>query len=434
LKVDAYESRRRSSFLNHQQGETALNRSYSHKDVSEAVLAEALFSMELMQHSRELLLEFTHDLGMVVLNAVLNASAEEIAGPPHPGAKVGNIRHWGSQAGCVRFGPAKTAVMRPRLRDKVTGKEVPVPAYELLKQDPHALKRVLHASLHGVSSRDFKEVVLGASEAAGVSRSSISRKVVEASSAELEKFLSAPLEKRMLAVVIDGIRFSGHLVVGAIGVDESGKKHFLGLSMGATENAATVKSLLASLAERGLSSRTLFVIDGAKALTSAIKEVFGSKALIHRCRYHKRKNVVDKVPKHKVKYVWAKMSAAYKLGPKEGMERMLEFAKELDVTHPGAAASLREGLEETFTIDRLGLPPLLVSSLCTSNLIESAHSIIRTRTQKLKNAERGADVQRWICSAFLDAEKNMRTIKGHKNLWMLRAALDELPLDNEGVA
>jgi len=128
------------------------------------------------------------------------------------------------------------------------------------------------------------------------------------------------------------------------------------------------------------------------------------------------------------------MSAAYKPGHEEGMKRMNEFANELEVTHPGAAASLREGLEETFTVSRLGLPPLLISSLGTSNLIESAHSVIRARTSRLKNQAKGSDVQRWALAAFLDAQSGMRKIKGYKDLWMLRAALDEQPLEEDGVA
>ena len=409
-------------------------RSYSHKDVSDAVLAEALTSMEMLQHSREMLVTFTQELGLTVLQTVLNASAASVAGPPHPGKKGGDIGHWGSQRGSLRIGSAKTEVERPRLRNKITGKEVNVPAYELLRKDPKAMRRVLHAALHGVSTRDYKEVVAGSAEAAGVSRSTISRQIVDQSAADVEQLVNQALACRMLAVVIDGIRFAGHLVVGAIGIDESGKKHFLGLSMGATENCATVKSLLTNLKDRGLMSNVLFVIDGAKALKTAIREVFGDGTPIQRCRFHKRKNVIDRLPKRMVKYVWAKMSAAYKVGAEEGMARMLELAKELELTHPGAAASLREGLEDTFTVSKMQLPPLLITSLGTSNLLESAHSMIRCKTGRLKNAESGSDVQRWAVAAFLDAAKSMRTVRGFQNLWMLRAILDEQSLETQGVA
>lgn len=409
-------------------------RNYANKDVADAVLAEALLSMEMMQHSREMLMKFTQELGTTILEIVLNASAASTAGSPHPGVRGGDIRHWGSQLGSVRVGPSKTKVKRPRLRDKSTGKEVKVPAYELLSKDPGAAKRVLHAALRGVSTRDYKEVVAGSAEAAGVSRSTVSRQLVEQSAAQVEQMLSQPLPRRMLAVVIDGIRFAGHLVVGSIGIDEDGKKHFLGLAMGSTENASVVKDLLTNLRERGLGPKTLFVIDGAKALTSAVKEVFGKRAFIQRCRFHKMKNVIDKLPKRMVKYIWAKMSAAYKLGVKEGLKRMQELAKELDATHPGAAASLREGLEETFTVNKLGLSPLLISSLGTSNMLESAHSRIRDKTRRLKNEVSGSDVQRWAVSAFLDAQKTMKTLTGFKDLWMLRAHLDAETDEGQGVA
>lgn len=403
------------------------------KDVADALLGEALLGIELMQQSREMLLSFTQELGLIALHAALNASAASIAGSPHSGVKGGDIRHWGSQGGSVRIGPAKTKVKRPRLRGR-DGNEVKVPAYELLRKDPTRGKRILQAALRGVSTRDYKEVVAGSAEAAGVSRSTISRQIVEQSAAEVESFLNRPLPSRMLAVVIDGIRFGGHLVVGAVGVDETGKKHSLGLSMGSTENAATVKDLLVSLRERGLAARTLFVIDGAKALRSAIKEVFGDQALVQRCRQHKKVNVINRMSQQKAPYIYKKIAAAYKLPADEGVRRLLELAKELDVTHPGAAASLREGLEETFTVNRLGLSPLLAKSLGTSNINESVNSILRERTRRLKNAERGADVKRWVCSAFLDAEKSFHTLRGYKDLWMLRAVLDEQPFQEDGVA
>jgi len=410
-----------------------LIRYYDKKDVADALLAEALEGIEFMQQSREMLLTFTQELGLMAIQAALNASASSIAGNPHPGVKGGEIRHWGSQSGSVRIGPAKTKVKRPRLRDK-SGKEVEVPAYELLKKDPKAAKRVLRAALRGVSCRDYKEVVAGSAEAVGVSRSTVSRQVIEQSAAEVEALLTKPLEARMLAVVVDGIRFAGHLVVGAVGIDESGKKHFLGLSLGSTENSATVKSLLSGLRDRGLLPNTLFIIDGAKALRSAIKEVFGEQALIQRCRQHKKVNVINRMSQRKAPYVYAKMAAAYKLPAKEGIQRLQELASELEITHPGAAVSLREGLEETFTVSRIGLSPLLISSLGTSNILESVNSLVREKTRKLKNAVNGADVQRWACSAFLDAERSMRTLKGYKDLWMLRAALDDLALQQGVVA
>jgi len=388
-------------------------------------MAEALLGIELMQLSREMLAQFTKELGELALECVLNASAASVAGERHCGVKGGPIKHWGSQPGSVRMGAAKTRIAKPRLRNCETGREVAVPAYETLKRDPKAGARVLKAALRGVSSRDYKEVVAQSAEALGVSRSSISRQVVESSSERVKELMETALCARMLAVIIDGIRFAGHLVVGAIGVDEAGKKHVLGIALGATENAATVKSLLTNLRDRGLTKPALFVLDGAKALSSAVREVYGESSPIQRCRYHKRKNVVDRLPQRMAMYAYRKMSAAYNLGYPEGMKRMLEFAKELETTHPGAAASLREGIEETFTVSKLGLPPLLVQSLGTSNLLESVHSMIRTKTNRLKNMEEGADVERWAASAFLDVEGSMKTLNGHKDLWMLRAALDK---------
>jgi transposase-like protein len=302
---------------------------------------------------------------------------------------------------------------------------VAVPAYERLREDPKAGARVAKATLKGVSNRNYKEVVTGSLEAVGMSKSSVSREFVKETAARVEDLMNRPLAGRMLAVMLDGVRFGDHLIVGAVGVSESGAKQVLGVAQGSTENAATVKSLLISLKDRGLSGKTLFIVDGAKALRAAVDEVFGQGSPVQRCRFHKMKNVLDRLPKTRAGYVGAAMRAAYKLPHEEGMRRMKELAKELDLTHPGAAGSLREGLEETFTVNRLGLPALLRASLGTTNAIESAHSALRMSLGRFKNRSQGSHVLRWVCSAFLEAEKNMRTVKGHKDLWMLRAALDE---------
>lgn len=403
---------------------------YTNKDVSHSVLEEVSISIELLHRSREMLEDFTQELGLIVIRAVLDASAQSVAGPPHAGKKGSGVGHWGSQDGFVKLGGRKVRLPHPRLRGPAG--EVAVPAYELLSRDPKAGERVVKAALKGVSTRNYKEVVDGSLSASGVSRSSVSREFVKQSAAKLEDLMNRPLAGRMLAVIIDGVRFGEHLVVGAIGVNEDGAKQVLGVSEGSTENTSTVKALLVGLKERGITPSTLFIVDGAKALRAGIEQVFGKDVPVQRCRFHKMKNVIDKLPKTKSGYVGAAMRAAYKLPEKEGMQRMLNLAKELELTHPGAAASLREGLEETFTVNRLGLPPLLRSSLGTTNLIENAHGSLKTALCRLKNKSKGTDILRWVCSAFLEAEKTMRTLKGHKDLWMLRAILDDNTQEQSG--
>lgn len=402
---------------------TALTQRYTNKDVSASVLDDVSLSIELLQQSRQMLVDFTQELGLTVIRAVLDASAMSVAGAPHPGKKGSGVRHWGSQDGYVKLGGHKIRLPHPRLRGP--DGEVEVPAYERLSRDPRSGARLTKAALKGVSSRNYKEVVTGSLDAVGVSKSSVSREFVKETAAKVEDLMNRPIQGRILAVIIDGVRFAGHLVVGAIGVNEMGTKQVLGVSEGSTENTAVVKTLLAGLKERGIVPRTLFVVDGAGALRAGIREVFGEQAPVQRCRFHKMKNVIDKLPKTKAGYVGAAMRAAYKLPHEEGIRRMKELAKEIEVTHPGAAASLREGLEETFTVNRIGLPPLLRSSLGTTNLIENAHGSLKTTLARFKNRSQGAHVVRWVCSAFLEAEKTMRTLKGHKDLWMLRAFLDE---------
>jgi transposase-like protein len=210
-------------------------------------------------------------------------------------------------------------------------------------------------------------------------------------------------------------------------VDLQGKKHILGLSEGATENAVVVKGLLEDLVERGVKPdrRRLFVIDGSKALRKAIDEVFGKHNPVQRCQAHKVRNVLGYLPQEMQQQVRAVMKGAYRLQPKEGLARLRTQIEWLERTHPQAAASLREGLEETFTVASLGLSPMLRKCLTTTNIIESSLSGVEGRTGRVTRWRDGQMALRWAGAAALETEKNFRKIMGHKDLWMLKAALEE---------
>jgi transposase-like protein len=374
--------------------------------------------------------ELVGQLGKAALEAVLAISAEQLAGPPHPGRPGGAIRRHGEQRGVVALGGQRVRVQKPRLRRRGGGEgaEVAVPAYAAMQDDEGLRERLLSIVMRGVSTRNYQEVVPELADRCGVSRSAVSRQLQQASAEALKGLCERRFEEvDLLIIYLDGKRFGGHQVICAIGVDTEGSKHVLGLTEGATENAVVVKGLLEELVQRGVTPgrKRLFVIDGSKALRTAIEQVYGASNPVQRCRNHKRKNVLGYLPKELQGQVGAVLSAAWKLEPKEGIARLRTQIEWLERTHPKAAASLREGLEETFTINHLGLSPRLRKCLATTNIIESSLSGVEGRTGRVTRWRSGEMALRWAAAAALETEKNFRKIIGHQDLWMLKAALDD---------
>ena len=404
--------------------------------------------MELLEAGKLAVEALVGEMGKAALEAVLLISAEQVAGPAHPGRPGGAIRRHGEQGGVVALGAQKVRVSKPRLRRKGGGRgaEVALPAYAAMQSDESLRERMLAIVMRGVSTRNYQEVVPELAERCGVSRSAVSRQLQEASAESLQRLCERRFDEvDLLVIYLDGKHFGGHQVVSAIGVDAEGCKHVLGLTEGATENAVVVKELLEDLVARGVKSerKRLFVIDGSKALRKAIDDVFGKHNLVQRCQAHKRRNVISYLPKAMQGEVGAELRAAWKLGPKEGMARLRTQLEWLERTHPKAAASLREGLEETFTIARLGVSPMLRKCLTTTNIIESSLSGVENRTGRVTRWRSGEMALRWAAAAALETERNFRRIIGHEDLWMLKAALDEgqsidrqslIPVDEERLA
>ena len=289
--------------------------------------------------------------------------------------------------------------------------------------------------MRGVWARNYSAILPDDWEAVGVSKSSVSREFVLAGEEECKRLLERRFDDvDILIMYVDGIVFAEHSIVAAVGVDASGYKHVLGIAGGVTENSAVAAFLLESVAERGVKPglKRLFVIDGLKALRKAIDVVYGSENPVQRCRNHKVKNVVDHLPLELKDQMKSAMRAAFKLSEEGGMKRLETLASWFDREYPGAAASLREGLEEMFTINRLGLPTSLRRSLATTNIIESPHSGVRMRTRRVTNWQGRSMVLRWAASGFLATEKNFRRIMGYRDLWILAAALDR-HVDQEGL-
>ena len=385
--------------------------------------------VELIEQARLAVDTVIEHVSQQTIETLLRLSAEQIAGPPTPGQASGEIRWHGRQAGRVSLQDRQLRVRKPRLRRKGRGpgREVAVPAYQVLRRSPEMGSRMLGALLRGVSTRQYRDVLPQMAQTVGVSRSTVSREAIEASAQQLEQLLERRWDDvELLVIYIDGQRYGEHHVISAVGVDTDGKKHVLGIQEGATENTAAVKALLVHLREHGVSTekRYLFVIDGAKALRAAIREVFGEAQPVQRCRNHKMRNVLDELPKEQQAQVRSLLRAAYRIEDAvEGMARMEKTARWIEREWPAAAASLREGLEETFTINRLGLPPSLHRCLATTNLIESPQSGVRQRTRKVCRWRDGGMVLRWVAGAYLVTEKHFRRIKGYQDLWALAAAL-----------
>jgi len=398
---------------------------------------QALLPMvELIEQSKLAVDELIDVLGRASVEAVLRLSAEGIAGPPHPGKKGGAVGWHGGEMGTVALAERKLRVRRPRLRQKQRGKgsEVPLPAYEAMQRDGKLGSRMLEILLRGVSTRQYRHVLPKMAETVGVAKSSVSAEAIEASEEELQKLCERRWgQVELLVIYLDGIVFGAHHVLAAVGVDVGGNKHVLGIAEGASENQVVAQGLLERLVEHGLNPkrRYLFVIDGSKALRAAINAVFGAENPVQRCRHHKVENVMGYLPEHLKEQTKAALRAAFRLSVTEGMARLEKQAQWLEREHPDAAASLREGLEEMFTVNRLGLSPALMRCLSSTNIIESPHSGVRLRTRRICRWRDGRMVLRWAAAAFLITEKSFRKIQGYRDLWILKAVLNPTVEENQ---
>ena len=392
--------------------------------------------VELVEGAEIALEELIDVTGRATIEAVLELSAMQVAGAPQRGRRAGEVIWHGRQPGQVRLADRKLKVQRIRLRRRGggIGAEVPVPAYEALKSHDRTGARMLEILLSGVSTRNYAKVLPEMAESVGLSRSAVSREFIAASADQLQALCERRLEGlEILIIYIDGIRFAGHHVMVALGVDPTGKKHLLGVREGASENVTVVTELLADLVARGLDpkQRRLFVIDGSKALRAAIERVFGERVPVQRCRAHKLRNVREHLPPHLQAQVTSAMRAAFRLAPQQGIAKLTQQASWLEREYPDAAGSLREGLEELFTINRLGLSPSLCRALGSTNIIENPNSSARRKTLRVTRWRDGEMVKRWAAAAFLEAERSFRRILGYRDLWMLKAILNENQVAND---
>ena len=327
------------------------------------------------------------------------------------------------------LGGRRVEIQRPRARS-IDGKELHLPSWETWSSHDPLDQRAFEQMVLGVSTRRYARSLEPLPEEVavrGISKSAISERFVSGTQRRLAELMRRDLRGlKLLALLIDGVHFADHVVLAAVGIDVDGEKHPLGLREGATENAAACKALLEDLIERGLDpNRTmLVVIDGAKALHRAVLDTFGERALIQRCQAHKKRNVTDALPERMRASVRTAINQAYATGDPKRARRLLEkLARHLESAHPGAAASLREGVDETLTVMALHLSEALERVLSSTNLIENLFSRVREVARRVKRWQGGTMILRWTAAGVLEAERHFRKIAGYRALPRLAAAL-----------
>lgn len=370
------------------------------------------------------------DAGQKVLAALMESDRIALCGPkgvPDAGRRA--VRG-GSTAAQVVLGGQRIAVRRPRARSMTDG-ELALPSFEWAAHHDPLDAATMAAIAAGVSTRRYastQEPVPAAHRPRAASKSAVSRRFVQLSQEQLAQWLARPIGELDLPVVmIDGIHFRERVILLAIGIDAQGNKHVLGLREGSTEAARVVASLLSDLIDRGLDAQRmrLWVIDGGKALRKAIVQTFGAAALIQRCQEHKRRNVLEHLPddmhasvKRVLKDAWSASDAEL------GRRQLQRLATSLQAKHPGAAASLREGLEETLTAQELGITGALYRTLRTTNPIENLNGSVARYCRNVKRWGDGQMVLRWVASALSDAAHRMRKLRGCSQMRSLLNALD----------
>jgi putative transposase len=371
--------------------------------------------------------------GIAALAGMMEADAVRLCGVRY-GRDDGKAGYrWGRTKGKLGFHGGKIELERPRVRARAGG-EIVLPSWEAAMAEDWLGQWALNLMLINVSTRKFSRAVrlpegdVPAPTGAGLSKSAASRRFVALSADRMKEWMASDLSKLDLLVIqIDGIHIEEDLVLlAAVGVDGVGDKHPLAVIEGAAENATVVQALLDNLIERGLDPKVcrLFIIDGAKALTKAIRQTFGRHTPIQRCQVHKARNILERLPKSLQTSVRKALRQAWELDDADKAERLIRnLARRLEQQAPGVAASILEGLDEILTVIRLGLPTELRRSLACTNIIENMMGTIRRVCRNVKHWQNASMALRWTAAAMLEAVKGFRRLKAHKHLPGLRTAL-----------
>ncbi len=393
----------------------------------------AVTLVDIAAACREGLMAVAVEAGLATAMAIMADEAAGLCGDWNARDPERTYVRGGTTASSVVMGGQRLPIRRPRVRAADGSGEVPLASFGVFAQGDLLNATVMERMLAGVATRGFERVAdpIGAtqrSRARSTSKSTVSRRFVTGTKKALDELLARDLSGLEPAVLmVDGAEFGASMCVVALVVTADGTKVPVGLRLGDTENATVVKALLADIVDRGLryDRGLLVVIDGAKALASAVGSVFGDLALVQRCQIHKRRNVKDHLPKASREAVDARLRGAFAdPDPDAGLRKAKALAAELDKTHPDAAGSLREGLEDMFTVRRLGIDGTLARTLVCTNMIESMIGIARTTTRNVKRWRDEGDMRRrWCAAGLLEAEKKFRRVRGHAQMPYLVTAL-----------
>lgn len=400
-----------------------------HRTAEQTLPEEVAISLaEIATDAKRGLLALSVDVGLQVLKAMMAEEVTTIVGAKGKHNAERTATRHGSDHGHVVLGGRRVAIVRPRART-MDDREVELQTYEVF-QDPELLSEMtFERMVAGLSTRRYEVGLepVGKVERRATSKAAVSRRFVAKTSTALRDLMGADLsQSRFVVLFLDGIEVAEHTCVVALGVDDQGHKHPLALRQGTTENAGLCRSLLSGLVERGLcfDDGILVVIDGGKGLRKAVRQVFGSLAAVQRCQIHKRRNVLDHLPQHLRTTVGKQLDRAWRSEDVARARRSLEaLAANLETEHPSAAASIREGLEETLTVNALGLPSSLRRSLRSTNAIESMNSVARQVTRNVKRWRDGKMVERWTAAGMVVAKRQFRRVNGCRDMHVLIAAL-----------
>lgn len=384
--------------------------------------------LQLLQHHAE--------IARLLAGEIMDEEVESVAGErqseDHPCGR--HLCRWGHNPGSIRIDGERVPIDVPRVRDLEAGEERPLESYQAMK-NANAPDDLAEKILLGLAQGDYERVASQFVGGFGLSQSSVSRRFQERAQKALEEFESRSLEEEnFLALWIDGKHVAGEQMLVCMGVTEAGYKKVLGFTQATTENSRPIKEMLRNLIDRGLDFRNgiLCVIDGSKGLRKAIDEVFGSRAEVQRCQWHKRENVVSYLPKSDQSKWRKKLQRAYREPTYEAAkERLLELHADLQQINRKAARSLQEGLEETLTLHRLGLFEELGRNLKTTNGIENLMGQVQRRIGKVKRWHHSPQRHQWMALALLESESRMRRISGYEDLPELKSALKETTSDED---
>lgn len=373
--------------------------------------------------------ELIRQAGVQLMGLLMEAEVQQRVGERGQRQAERTANRWGSERGyCIVMGQ-KVPIERPRVRT-VENQEVKLGSYEMFHRGEPLTETVWEKLMLGLSTRRYGQAVREFAEAYGLEKSAISEHFIESSRAKLREMMERRLDKiKLCALLIDATPFAGQQMVVALGISQDGKKTILGIRQGATENATVVGELLGDLVNRGLnfSQPRLYVLDGGKALHTALKKYAGEWAPIQRCQVHKRRNVLDHLTDEQKPPVAKKLNGAYALEDHAAAKLALtQLHRELMDLNPSAARSLEEGLEETLTVHRLHMPPQLRKTLASTNVIESAFAIVERVCSNVKRWHGGDQRERWVGSGLLVAEKQFRRIQGYKQIPALLSELESL--------